>query len=212
GGVLALRSAVVVDGVLRVTQTHYSVRTYSAQNKGPEPRTVIIEHPRDSEWRLIEPKQADEETADLFRLRLPVPAGKTVRLTVRTEGELFEQLALFGTAEGTLLERAQDGRFPPKVREAIAEVLKRRRAVAEATGQAEQRRKDLVDVTTEQQRIRENLKTVAANTEYSNRLLAKLNEQETRIETLQKEMAELRKSAEAQQAELQKFVEKLAAE
>ena len=43
----------------------------------------------------------------------------------------------------------------------------------------------------EQNRIRENMKTVAAQTPYYERLMAKLGEQETSIETLQRERAGL---------------------
>ena len=61
-------------------------------------------------------------------------------------------------------------------------------------------------MTQEQNRIRENMKTVAPNSDYYNRLLKKLDEQETAIEKLQAEVEDLQKNLEKQKAELESSV------
>jgi hypothetical protein len=57
--------------------------------------------------------------------------------------------------------------------------------------QIAERTQSIGEITTEQNRIRENMKTVSQSTPYYDRLLTKLNEQESSIERLQKERADL---------------------
>ena len=52
----------------------------------------------------------------------------------------------------------------------------------------------LPQITSEQARIRDNMKTVAQNSDYYNRLLKKLDDQETAIEKLQGEIQGLQKA------------------
>lgn len=64
-------------------------------------------------------------------------------------------------------------------------------------------------ITAEQNRIRENMKTVAASTQYYERLLAKLNEQESSIENLQKGRDTLTAKRDAQRKELEEYLSNL---
>ena len=50
------------------------------------------------------------------------------------------------------------------------------------------------------------MRTVQQNSDYANRLLKKLDEQETKIETLQKEIEELRAKLETQRRELENYL------
>jgi predicted RNase H-like nuclease (RuvC/YqgF family) len=72
--------------------------------------------------------------------------------------------------------------------------------------QIEDLQRQVAQITAEQQRIRDNMKTVAANTEYSNRLLKKLNDQESQIEKLQGELDEARKTLNQQKKDLEAFL------
>jgi peptidoglycan hydrolase CwlO-like protein len=96
------------------------------------------------------------------------------------------------------------------VREAIARVIDApstpspRRASRSTSGG-----KQISDITTEQTRIRDNMRAVAQSTDYYARLLKKLDEQETQIESLQKQAGELQKQLDSQQRELEKRVGEL---
>jgi predicted RNase H-like nuclease (RuvC/YqgF family) len=73
--------------------------------------------------------------------------------------------------------------------------------------QVEERRRQVNDITSEQTRIRENLKTVDRNSEYSTRLLKKLNDQETTIERLQAEFASFQKQFDQQQKDFESYLQ-----
>ena len=67
-------------------------------------------------------------------------------------------------------------------------------------------------ITQEQQRIRDNMKTVTQSSTYYSRLLAKLNEQETKIEKLQLQTDQLRQTHEKQRKELEEYLLKTSVE
>jgi predicted transcriptional regulator len=67
----------------------------------------------------------------------------------------------------------------------------------------------LAQTTAEQARLRENMKTVAQSSQYYERLLAKLNEQESSIERLQKERDDLTAKRESMRRELSEYLDSL---
>ena len=64
-------------------------------------------------------------------------------------------------------------------------------------------------ITQEQSRIRENMRTVGQATQYYERLLGKLNEQESSIETLQKERDGLVTRRDALRKQLDEYLSNL---
>src|SRR5205085_579218 len=104
-------------------------------------------------------------------------AAADVRRGSRDRGRRHEKRGAVGARE-----------IPEAVRKALDDVVQLKSALADATRQTEERRKRLAELTNEQSRIRENMKTLASNSEYYSRLVKKLDEQETTIETLQKEL------------------------
>ncbi|HZZ78848.1 MAG TPA: hypothetical protein VFE62_10045, partial [Gemmataceae bacterium] len=57
-------------------------KTYTIKNRSKHDRQVLVEHPLRSEWKLIEPKKPMEQTRDVYRFQVAVPAGKTAVLDV----------------------------------------------------------------------------------------------------------------------------------
>ncbi len=81
---------------------------------------------------------------------------------------------------------------------------------AQATGRdIEERKSALTNITQEQSRIRSNMRSVKQTSEYYNRLLKKLNDQETRIEQLQMEIFTLEETYKKQREELEDYLSNL---
>ena len=95
---------------------------------------------------------------------------------------------------------------PPKVRDALVKVMDAKQAMAATQRQSEEKAKQIADVTAEQVRIRDNMKAVSATTDYDNRLVKKLDEQQTQIEGWQNELDALRKQIETERKELESQV------
>ena len=86
-----------------------------------------------------------------------------------------------------LLQYSRAGEIPANVREAIGKAIQLKQGVLDVEQQMAARTQRINEITQEQNRLRENMKTVAPSTQYYERLLAKLNEQESTIESLQKD-------------------------
>jgi predicted nucleic acid-binding Zn-ribbon protein len=92
---------------------------------------------------------------------------------------------------GELAIYTRTGEIPKDVRDALMQAVALKQAVVETQRKISTRQSQISTISQEQNRLRDNMKTVAQNTEYYNRLLKKLDEQESQIETLQKEIAAL---------------------
>jgi hypothetical protein len=57
-------------------------KTYTIKNRSTHDRTVILEHPIRGEWKLTDPKKVIEQTRDLYRFQVSVPADKVVSYEV----------------------------------------------------------------------------------------------------------------------------------
>ncbi len=88
----------------------------------------------------------------------------------------------------------------------MAKAIELKQAVTDTERQISDGKSKLSDTSTEQGRIRENLKSVPANSDYYKRLMAKLDAQETAIETTQKGVADLEKKLDDQRKALEAYV------
>ena len=73
------------EGTLAANYKTRETRTYTIKNRAAKERTVIIEQPIRGDWKLVEPKKAQETTRDLYRFQVVVPAEKTVTFDVVEE-------------------------------------------------------------------------------------------------------------------------------
>jgi len=70
------------DGALQVGFTMRSTRTYCVRNRSKHARTLVIEHPVRSNWRLDDVMKPREQSRDLYRFDVPVKPGETVKFEV----------------------------------------------------------------------------------------------------------------------------------
>ena len=84
-----------------------------------------------------------------------------------------------------------------------------KQAVLEADQQVNATSQQINEITAEQARLRENMKTVSPSTSYYERLLTKLNDQESSIERLQAERATLVTERDALRKDLEVYLQGL---
>jgi hypothetical protein len=199
----------IVKGVLMVERKFVSTVEYAADNKGTRDRTLVIEHPLRAGWKLISPEKPYESTPALHRFKGTAAAGKVTVVAVREERVISESVRIISSDIAQILSYTTSGEISAPVRAAIVRVADMRRALTETERLVNERFQQITTITQEQARIRENMSTVTAGSQYYERLLTKLNEQETEIEKLQQERADFSTRAEAQRAELEAFVANL---
>ena len=84
-----------------------------------------------------------------------------------------------------------------------------RQAIVDVERDINAHAQQIAQITAEQNRIRENMKTVAPSTQYYERLLAKLNEQESSIEPVQRDRTALIAKRDAARKELDDYLNSL---
>jgi len=204
-----VQTAVLNKGVLQLTWKDVNSSELLISNRGEAEKTIVVEYPRQEEWKLDEPAAADETTPSLYRFERKAAAGKTIKLPIRTEMLREERVELLPLDTAKLEVYVKLENVPAKVRDALSKVMDAKQAMAATQRQSEEKTRQISEVTSEQTRIRENMKAVAASTDYYNRLVKKLDEQETQIEGWQKELAALRKQIETQRKDLETQVGQL---
>jgi hypothetical protein len=202
----------LVAGELRtVTRVRATVR-YSAFNKGKQPVTVWLTQAARPEWKLISPAKPAEQTPDLFRFELVVPAGE--KATLEVVEELDEKTTsdvwtLYGDTLDTL---AKEAITPPAVKAALVKVravVAERDAAAAGIKAEEEAVKGVVD---EQNRLRANLAAVPKESEAYKRYVKKFDEQETDIETRRAKIKEHTRARDKAAKELTELTRGLNAE
>jgi hypothetical protein len=169
--------------VIRGVMTHESevreTKTYTFRNEDSSPRTVIVEHPVRSGYVLRGTAQPVETTAAWMRFRLEAGAKQTAALVVE---------------------------------EALRKVLAQKDAIESLEGRKNARDAEMGKIYDDQQRLRENMKALKGSPEEKalvQRYVQQLNTQETRLETLRQEIADLEARKDAAQAELDRTIEAL---
>lgn len=199
----------IVKGVLELTHKSQQKTTYDLQNKSDRDKTLIIEHPITPDWQLVQSPEPSEKTQSLYRFKLQTPKQAKKSLTITEENVHRQTVAVLPSDIGVLIGYTRSGNIPESVRKALNDVISRKRTIVDLQQQIDQRNQQIERITREQSRIRDNMRTVDSNSQYYNRLLTKLNEQETQMETIQSEADQIKTRLDNAQEELEQLVSSL---
>ena len=193
-------------GTLLVTRKWIEEKTYQVSNRDQKQKVVIIEHPLRADWRLVEPGESSERTRDLYRFKVPVDAGGGAQLSVREEKQIQQIVRLTDSGSDVIGFYIQAKQVSPRVKEALQKVIALRDRLDQTTahrGRLEQRIKEIGQ---EQARLRENMAKLAQNSELYARYVKKLDQQETEIDTLRKEIETQKATEDKQRRELNDYL------
>ena len=205
----AITSATINRGLLVLNRKLVSSRSYSADNKATKDKVLVIVHAINSGWNLVDTPKPVETTSDAYRFKETLPAGKVTVLVVKEEMVQAERLSMLTTDAMQLEVWMRGAEIAQGVRDAVAKAIQMKRASMDVDRQIATRTQQITEIATEQARMRENMKTVAQSSSYYERLLAKLNEQESSIERLQKEREDITSKREAMRRELSEYLDSL---
>jgi predicted nucleic acid-binding Zn-ribbon protein len=104
---------------------------------------------------------------------------------------------------------SRSGEIPKDVRDAIGKAIAMKQALIDLEQQMNAGSQQISAISVEQTRIRENMKTISPSTPYYERLLTKLNDQESSIERLQAQRVDLMSKRDQLQKELEAYLQGL---
>jgi hypothetical protein len=202
--------------VHRGVMTHESEvrekQTYTFRNEDSSPRTVIVEHPVRSGYQLRSTAQPIETTAAWMRFRLEVGAKQTAALVVEEARPVAASYTISNIDSKLVATFVQQRSIDKSVEEALRKVLARKDAINGLEEQQQARDAETGKIYDDQQRLRENMKALKGSPEEKTlvqRYVQQLNTQETRLETLRQEIAQLEAKKDSAQADLDRTIEEL---
>ena len=203
----------IVRGVMIHTSELHENKTYTVRNEDTSPRVVIIEHPARVDWKLSpDAPKPEEASAGIYRFRLTIEPKKTKMLTVVEARPLETRYELTNLNSDHVALFLRQKTISPEVEQALRHILEQKNRVAALDVENEKRQTEMDQIFDDQQRLRENMKALKGSAEekaLTQRYTQQLADQETRLQALRREMADLKTKREQAQEELNNMVQQL---
>lgn len=198
----------ISQGVIRTSVKNKSEAIYTIKAPAKEDRTVIIEHPKMGDYKLVSPDPKTVEVTDkYYRIKLSVKAGDKKVMPVVLENEIWQSWGIVSLPTDQLLSYATSrGNLDAKTRQAFKKMADIRRDIDVLDQKISQLDYQRQVIFTDQDRVRENLKSLTSKSEIQEKYLEKLNKQEERIGKIDTDRETLSSQRDARQAELSALV------
>jgi chromosome segregation ATPase len=174
---------------------------------------VLVEHPVRTGYTLRSETKPEETTADWMRFRLRVEPKQTAALVVEEARPVATTYQLTNVDERQVELFVRQRSINKAVEDALRRILKQKDVVSELDDKKDARDEEMKKIFDDQQRLRENMKALKGSSEEKllvQRYTQQLNDQETRLEKLGKEIEQLQKEMDAAQGVLDQMIRDLA--
>jgi hypothetical protein len=161
-----MRRVHIEHGVLTETVEEREHRIYTIRNEDALPRTVVIEHPARSGWKLIGDSPAPEETsASLHRFRVTVEPKQNAKLIVDETYPLFTRYELANISSEQIAFLLKQRTPNPELEKALRELATKKNEIAALDARLAALKSDEKNIFEDQQRLRENMKALKGSAE-----------------------------------------------
>jgi hypothetical protein len=200
----------VRSGVLTFIRKLKNEQVFTFRNKADAAKSVLAQYRLPGpEFKIIEPPEFAEKTADEYRFKVEVAGKKTAKLRVVAEQPIIETIALLNADFDLLVNYTRNAQVSEKLRAALEQLVIYKRKITELQSNRAKLEHELGVIDQEQSRIRQNMQQLDRTNALYQQYVKKLTDQEARIEKLRAEVVRLRDAEIAAQKALQEFVSKL---
>jgi chromosome segregation ATPase len=186
---------------------------YAIHNADTSSRDVVLEHPAEANWKLVDGGLKPEETTASFRrFRVKVDPGKTETVTVDEFRPEEARYVLTNLDSNLVAVLTKQKRITPAMQQAFDRVLAQKQKISGLDQQISDRNQEITQITNDQTRLRENMKALKGSAEEKSliqRYTGQLNQQEDRLATLRKEMVDLKSQREQAERDLENMVQQV---
>jgi hypothetical protein len=202
----------VSHGMLRQDSEVREQKTYTFRNEDSAARTVIVEHPVRAGYQLRNREIPAETTADWMRFRVRVEPKQTATLVVEEARPISSSFALTNINAQQVDLFASQRSINPAVEEALRRILAQKEVISKLEEEKSSRDDAMEKIFDDQQRLRENMKALRGSAEEKQllqRYTQQLNDQESRLQVLRKEVEEYETKQGSEQATLERMIQQL---
>jgi hypothetical protein len=206
---------VIARGVMTYMSEEQQEMAYTIRNRDTSPRTVIIEHPIQSGWKLDEDMKPDESTTSYHRFRMGIDPKKTETLVVKEHRPISSRYELTNLNDDQIGFFLEQKMINPEVEQALRQIIKQKNDLAALDSEISSRQTQITSISEDQQRVRENMKALKGSAEEKTlveRYARQLNQQEDQMESLHKQIADLQQKRDEAQRVLNNSVKQLSLE
>jgi hypothetical protein len=204
----------IARGLMMQTSEMRQETTYTIRNDDTTPRTILIEHPLRARWKLSDDAQKPEETtSSAYRFRENVEPKATATFSVRESSALESTYQLTNLTNEQIALFVRQKTINPEIEAAFRKIVEQKDRVAALDEELSRREAETQKIYDDQQRLRENLKALKGSAEeraLTQRYTQQLADQETRLEAIQRETADLQSKRDQAQSQLDSMIENLA--
>jgi len=203
---------VIAHGVMTQSTEERQESTYTIRNRDTAPRVLVIEHPARQGWKLEDGETPAESSASFHRFRMTVDPKTTKTQVVKEYRPISARYQLANVTDDQIKLFLDQKMINPDVEKALRDIASQKNTIALMNGIIEDRRGQINVIGNDQQRLRENMKALKGSAEEKalvERYVHELNEQEDRVQSLQKEIADWQKKRDEAQSRLNDMIEKL---
>jgi hypothetical protein len=201
---------VIMHGTMFQSTEERQQRAYTIRNRDNSPRTVIIEHPVRAGWKLADGEEPVESTSSYHRFRVTVEPSKTAKLVVREYHPLSNRYELASITDDQITYFLGQKMINTELEQALRRVAVAKNNIAALDAEIASRKTQRSSIAEDQQRVRENMKALKGSAEEKalvERYARELNEQEDKVQALQRDMSELQLKREDAQKTLNDMIE-----
>jgi len=200
----------IFRGTMTTTSEVREKKTYVVRNEDTTARTLVIEHLARPEWKLSEDGPKPEEKAiGLYRFRLSVEPKKTERLVINEAKPLYTQYSLSNITDDQIRSFLLQRSINPEIEKALRSIVAQKGVVAGFDARVKEQQKAIEQIFADQGRLRENMKALKGSPEEKallQRYTKQLDEEETQLDALRKQMQETQVQWERANEGLQKMI------
>jgi len=186
--------------------------SYTIRNRDTESRVVVIEHPARSGWKLTDGETPAESSASFHRFRIVVEPKKTATLLVKEYRPITNRYQISNVTDNDIKFFFDQKMINAEVEKALRNIASQKNNISLMNGIIADRKAQVTAIGNDQQRVRENMKALKGSAEEKallERYVRELNEQEDRVQSLQRDIADWQQKRDSALSALNEMIEAL---
>ena len=200
---------VINRGVLRMHRAIIETKTYTLDNKGPELKTVVIDHPYQPDWKLLNEDKPIEITDNYIRFEVKAVGRQTTTFAVREMRESWESMSVSSLTPDHIVVFTDKKYVSQDTRRQLEKMVALKSEIAAIDQELKSLEKGRDGIFKDQKRLRENLQGLGQTTEEKDlrsTYVKQLSQQETHLEKQREREKALERQRETKQGELNKLI------
>lgn len=197
-------------GILTTRNAIQETKTYTINNVDAARKTLIIEHPLRQGYALLSETKPKEVTSTAQRFEVAIGGKATEKFVVREERVYDQSSSVTNATPDVLIAMTQGRPLSAAGRTQLDRIIAKKREIIANQAQVQTAQTTLANLTTDQQRFRDNigsLRNVAGQEQLVQQYAKQLSDSEARFASTRDQQAQLERTAQTLQAELNTLIE-----